>query len=83
MRLWDDFKYLIKSDGADVKNVRERWGGSITADKVVEMFVDKNIPWVHLDIAGTATPNDFNNYTKKFMTGFGVRLLFDFISNVK
>ncbi|MCH8941960.1 MAG: leucyl aminopeptidase [Bacteroidetes bacterium] len=83
MPLWDDYNYLIKSDVADVKNVGGRWGGSITAAKFLEMFVDKNIPWVHLDIAGTATPNDFNNYTKKFMTGFGVRLLFDFISNVK
>lgn len=80
MPLWDDYNYLIKSNVADVKNIGSRWGGAITAAKFLEMFVDKNIPWVHLDIAGPAMPNDFNNYTKKFMTGFGVRLLFDFLS---
>ncbi|HED07879.1 MAG TPA: leucyl aminopeptidase [Ignavibacteria bacterium] len=80
MPLWDDYNYLIKSNVADVKNIGGRWGGAITAAKFLEMFVDKNIPWVHLDIAGPAMPNDFNNYTKKYMTGFGVRLLFDFLS---
>jgi len=79
MPLWDDYNYLIKSKVADVKNVGGRWGGAITAAKFLEIFVDENIPWVHLDIAGPATANDFNNYTRKFMTGFGVRLLFDFI----
>jgi len=80
MPLWDDYNYLIKSDVADVKNVGGRWGGAITAAKFLEIFVDKNIPWVHLDIAGPAMANDFNNYTKKYMTGFGVRLLFDYLS---
>jgi len=83
MPMWDDYNYLIKSDIADVKNLGSRWGGAITAAKFLENFVDKNIPWVHLDIAGPAVANDVNNYTKKFMTGYGVRLLFDFISNEK
>jgi len=80
MPLWDDYNYQIKSDVADVKNVGGKWGGAITAAKFLEKFVEKSIPWVHLDIAGPAMPNDFNNYTKKYMTGFGVRLLFDFLS---
>jgi len=80
--MWDEYNYLIKSDVADVKNLgSSRWGGAITAAKFLEKFVDKNIPWVHLDIAGPAVANNVNNYTKKFMTGFGVRLLFDFVSN--
>jgi leucyl aminopeptidase len=78
--LWDDFNYQIKSDVADVKNLGRRWGGAITAAKFLERFVDKNIPWAHLDIAGPAMANDFNNYTKKYMTGFGVRLLFEYLS---
>ncbi len=81
--LWDDYNYLIKSEVADVNNLGSKWGGAITAAKFLENFVDKNIPWTHLDIAGPAMANNYNNYTKKFMTGFGVRLLFDYISSLK
>lgn len=79
--MWDDYNDLIKSDVADVKNVGGRWGGAITAAKFLEKFVDKDISWAHLDIAGPAIANGLNNYTKKFMTGFGVRLLFDYLAN--
>jgi leucyl aminopeptidase len=79
--LWDDYNDQIKSDVADVKNVGGRWGGAITAAKFLEKFVDKNVSWAHLDIAGPAMANSFNNYTKKYMTGFGVRLLFEYLSN--
>jgi leucyl aminopeptidase len=51
--LWDDFKPLIKSDVADVKNSGGRPGGTITAGLFLKEFVD-GYPWVHLDIAGTA-----------------------------
>jgi leucyl aminopeptidase len=51
--LWDDYKELIKSDVADLKNTGGRAAGSITAAKFLEEFAD-GVPWVHLDIAGTA-----------------------------
>lgn len=80
--LWDDFSELIKSDVADVANLgKTRWAGAITAAKFLEHFVDNNIPWTHLDIAGPAMNNDSRSYTKKYMTGFGVRLLFDYLSH--
>jgi leucyl aminopeptidase len=50
--MWDDYKDLIKSDVADLKNSGGRPGGTITAAKFLQDFVD--YPWVHLDIAGTA-----------------------------
>ena len=59
-RLWsmplDDFNVKdIKSPVADVANIQSTQGmGSSTAAAFLEHFVDKNIPWVHLDIAGTA-----------------------------
>ncbi|MDP4175013.1 MAG: leucyl aminopeptidase [Bacteroidota bacterium] len=81
--LWDDYKKLIKSDVADVKNVGGKWGGAITAAKFLEYFVDKNIPWAHLDIAGPAMPSNLNSYTQKYMTGFGVRVLFEYLSALK
>ncbi len=79
--MWDDYFPLIKSDVADVKNVGGRWGGAITAAKFLENFVDEKIPWIHLDIAGPAMFNAGNNYSKKFMTGFGVRLLFEYVQS--
>jgi len=51
--LWDDFKPLIKSDIADIKNSGGRPAGTITAALFLKEFVD-DCPWVHLDIAGTA-----------------------------
>ena len=79
--MWDDYHELNKSDIADVKNVGGRWGGAITAAKFLENFVDEKIPWAHLDIAGPSMLNGSNNYSKKYMTGFGVRLLFEFVQN--
>lgn len=80
--MWDDFSELITSDVADVANLgKTRWAGAITAAKFLEHFVDKNIPWTHLDIAGPAMNNSSRSYTKKYMTGFGVRLLFDYLSH--
>ena len=51
--IWDDFKELIKSDVADIKNTGGRPAGSITAALFLKEFVGE-MPWVHLDIAGTA-----------------------------
>jgi leucyl aminopeptidase len=81
--MWDDYNKLIESKVADVQNAGSRWGGAITAAKFLENFVDENIPWAHIDIAGPAMNSDLNNYTKTFMTGFGVRLMFDYLSKQK
>jgi leucyl aminopeptidase len=51
--LWDDYKELIKSDLADMKNSGGRPAGSISAAKFLQEFAE-GYPWVHLDIAGTA-----------------------------
>lgn len=79
--LWDDYHKLNESTVADVKNLGGRWAGAITAAKFLENFVDKKISWAHLDIAGPSIHNDSRHYTKKFMTGFGVRLLFDYLKS--
>ncbi len=51
--LWDDYKDLIKSDVADVKNSGGRPAGAVTAAIFLKEFVE-GYPWIHLDIAGTA-----------------------------
>ena len=51
--LWEDFRELIKSDVADVKNSGGRPASSITAALFLKDFA-VGYPWVHMDIAGTA-----------------------------
>ncbi|MBI4830224.1 MAG: leucyl aminopeptidase [Candidatus Lindowbacteria bacterium] len=70
----DEYAKQIKSDIADVKNVGGRPAGTITAALFLKKFV-KDIPWAHLDIAGTAWTKDALPYCPKGATGIGVRLL--------
>lgn len=77
---WDEYNDLIKSDVADMKNVGGAHAGSITAGKFLQHYVD--YPWVHLDIAGPAYMDNKENYRGKGGTGFGVRLLYDFLKNI-
>ena len=56
--MWDDYRELIKSDVADIKNSGGRPAGTISAAQFLKEFTGE-YPWVHLDIAGTAyTEND-------------------------
>lgn len=82
MPMWDDYNKLIESKVADVNNAGPGWGGAITAAKFLENFVDDKIPWAHIDIAGPASMSDTNNYSKDYHTGFGVRLIFDYLSSL-
>ncbi|MDV7340198.1 leucyl aminopeptidase [Terasakiella sp. A23] len=65
----------IKSQIADMKNTGGRFGGSITAAKFLERFIDKETVWAHIDIAGMAWSNKDKPTTPKGGTGYGVRLL--------
>ena len=51
--MWDEYKELIKSDVADVKNSGGRPAGAVTAAMFLKEFAE-GYPWAHLDIAGTA-----------------------------
>jgi leucyl aminopeptidase len=72
-------KEVIKSPVADIKNCGDRYGGSITAALFLEEFVDKNIKWAHLDIAGPATNHKPHAYLPTGGTGFGIRTLVDYL----
>tara|TARA_B100000579_G_scaffold307138_1_gene256924 strand:+ start:26841 stop:28220 length:1380 start_codon:yes stop_codon:yes gene_type:complete len=76
---WDDYKDELKSSIADIKNLGGAEAGHITAGKFLEYFVD--YPWIHLDIAGAAFLQQDYLYHKTGGTGFGVRLLVDFLIN--
>ncbi len=80
-RLWrfpmgDEYDKLIDSDIADMQNIAKEGsgGGSITASQFLQRFVN-NVPWAHLDIAGTAWTKKEKDTTPRGATGFGIRLL--------
>lgn len=76
--LWEEYEELIKSDVADIKNVGGRPAGTITAGMFLKRFV-KDVPWAHIDIAGTAWSDKDWTYRVKGATGAGVRLLVEFL----
>jgi len=76
--LWEGYYDQIKSDIADMKNTGGRDGGVITAAALLSKFVGDH-PWVHLDIAATAWTEKDRPYTPKGATGYGVRLLTQFL----
>ena len=76
--LWDDYRDLMKSDIADVKNSGGRPAGSISAGWFLREFVD-GFPWAHLDIAGTAYTDREDAGRVKGPTGVGVRLFSEFV----
>ncbi|MBA3834535.1 MAG: leucyl aminopeptidase [Sphingomonas sp.] len=81
MPLADSFDRLIDSPIADVKNVGPREGGSITAAQFIKRFVDDKVKWAHLDIAGMVWADKADTTYDKGATGFGVRLLDQFVAD--
>ena len=79
-RMWhmpmpSDYRPMIDSDVADMKNTGSgRYGGAITAALLLNEFVG-DVPWAHVDIAGPAFVDAAEHYVPKGGTGFGVRSL--------
>jgi len=78
MPLWDEYRDLMKSDIADLKNSGGRAAGSISAGWFLREFVE-GYPWAHLDIAGTAYSDREDATRVKGPTGVGVRLFSEFL----
>ena len=80
-----DYMDMIKSDVADMKNMGiGRAAGTITAAAFLRNAVE-NTPWAHLDIAGVAwtqTSTKEKSYNPKGATGFGVRLILDYLQKL-
>jgi len=73
---------LIDSPIADMKNVGPREAGSITAAQFLKRFIKDGMPWAHLDIAGMAWSNKPGATYGKGATGYGVRLLDQYVRDV-
>lgn len=76
---WDEYFEEMKSTIADLKNIGGPTAGMITAGKFLERFVEA--PYIHIDIAGPAWLNAASAYRPKGGSGYGVRLLYQFLKN--
>jgi leucyl aminopeptidase len=74
MPLFDEYRDQLKSDIADMMNTGGRPASSITAAMFLKEFTG-GLPWVHLDIAGTAWAEEAKPYLPKGPSGVGVRAL--------
>ena len=75
----EEYVKAIKGDDADIKNSGGREGTAIIGGTFLRQFVSDSVPWAHLDIAGMAdTPKELP-YCPKGATGFGIRLLLDYL----
>jgi leucyl aminopeptidase len=82
MPMAESFDRLIDSPIADVKNVGPREGGSITAAHFIQRFVDEGVRWAHIDMAGKAWSDKAASTYDKGATGYGVRLLDQYVADV-
>jgi leucyl aminopeptidase len=76
--LWDEFRELIKSDVADIKNAGGRAAGAISAAMFLKEFTE-SYPWAHLDVAGTAYSETDLGHLPKGSTGIPVGLFVEFV----
>ena len=79
----EDYRKLIDSDVADIKNISSgRYAGALTAGLFLREFVG-DVPWAHLDIAGPARSDEDDGYLQKGGTGFGVRTLVEAVMSFR
>lgn len=87
-RLWrlpldDEYFELIKGDDSDMKNSGARKAHPIIGGIFLKQFVSDDVPWAHIDIAGVADTDKDLPYCPKGATGFGVRLLLDYLQTLE
>ncbi|WP_213358366.1 leucyl aminopeptidase [Chlamydiifrater phoenicopteri] len=82
MPLVSGYNQAISSEVADVKNIGNNRAGAITAALFLQKFVDEKIDWAHFDIAGTAYREKEEDFTPKYASGFGVRLLVSYLESL-
>ena len=81
MPLDDEYRELIRSGIADIKNTGGRYGGAISAAMFLKEFVE-DIPWIHLDIAGTAWTEEAKSWIALGPSGIAVRSIVEFVKDM-
>jgi leucyl aminopeptidase len=77
-----EYRKLLDSDIADLKNVGGPYAGALTAGLFLKEFVG-DLPWAHLDIAGVMRSENDDGWLAKGGTAFGVRLLTELICSFR
>ncbi|MDD4556832.1 MAG: leucyl aminopeptidase [Alphaproteobacteria bacterium] len=86
-KLWrlpvdEHFNKMLDSSVADMRNIgTSRWGGSSQGACFLQRFIDEGVQWAHLDIAGTADEDKGTDLNPKGATGFGIKVLYDYVKN--
>tara|TARA_B100000459_G_scaffold138158_1_gene95709 strand:- start:163 stop:666 length:504 start_codon:yes stop_codon:yes gene_type:complete len=75
MPLGASYDKKLKSRLADIKNVGGRDAGAITAAQFIQRFIKKDMPWIHIDIAGAAHTKSESAFAPAGATGWGVMSL--------
>jgi leucyl aminopeptidase len=78
--LGDSYDRMINCDAADMKNIGAGGAGSIIGAQFIKRFIKKDVNWAHLDIAGTVWSKADKPAVPKGATGFGVRLLVEYLT---
>ena len=73
--LYEDYLEMLQKGPADLRNLGDRWGGAITAALFLGEFVPRELPWLHLDIAGPAYTEKDLPEARTGATGAGVLTL--------
>ncbi len=81
--LYPEYLEALKSPIADLKNSRRgRNASSSSGAMFLKQFIEKDLPWAHLDIAGTAYISETSAYYPSYATGVGVKLILEFLNNL-
>ncbi|UZP66240.1 leucyl aminopeptidase [Desulfovibrio mangrovi] len=81
MPLWDLYFEPLKSEVADMMNVGGREGGAVNAALFLKQFINEDVRWAHLDIAGPAYKAKKSPLSVPGSTGFAVRTLLEIVRN--
>jgi leucyl aminopeptidase len=79
MPMGPDYDKLIDSKNADMKNIGGRYAGAIIGAQFLQRFIENDTPWAHIDIAGTAMGSPATETNASWASGYGVRLLDEFV----
>lgn len=75
----EEFDKWIKSDIADMKNVGKKIGDGSQAAAFLQRYIKRGVKWAHIDMADMEISDGNNPLTPKGATGYGVRLLNQYI----
>lgn len=83
--LWEEYGEDLKSDIADIRNITGvgRGAGTLSAAQFLQKFIEGEVKWAHIDIAGTAWRSKPSGSQCSGPTGYGVRLLVDLVEELE